>query len=135
MAEGSVNADFPGDASADPTASETLGESQEEESFDAEGESDSGAAAHTEEPMHSTSGLLPPTKATPSVRPLSAIYGADRARRGELIFTVRFKGASQTATIGHREMKRLYPMDLILFYERFLRFGNPVAMCPYRPAG
>jgi hypothetical protein len=76
------SADFPGEASAELTASETPGAPQDEESFDAERESDFGAAAKTEEPMRSTIDLLPLAEPTASVRPLSAIYSADCARRG-----------------------------------------------------
>jgi hypothetical protein len=85
------------------------------------------------EPSESTVVRLPSIVSQTSPRQLISIYGVDRSGRGDLVFTVLLKGDTKASFIRHRDMQRMYPLELIAFYERFLQFKEMIMSYPYKP--
>jgi hypothetical protein len=93
---------------------------------------DSDLSAPPEASPESTVVRLP-SLIRPGTRKIVSIYGADRNRRGVLVFTVLFKGATQPSTVAHTDMKKYYQLELIQFYERFLHIREAIQTFPYKP--
>jgi hypothetical protein len=93
---------------------------------------DSDASAPPEALPESTVVRLP-SMIRPGTRKVVLIYGADRNRRGDLVFTVLFKGATQPSTVAHVDMKKYCQLELIRFYERFLHIREVIQTFPYNP--
>lgn len=61
------------------------------------------------------------------------IYGVDKNYRGDSVFTVLLKGHKTPVFISHTDMKRVFLMQLIEWYEQFLTFGPEMQIGPYKP--
>jgi hypothetical protein len=58
---------------------------------------------------------------------------SDRNWRGDLVFAVLFKGATQPSAVAHADMKKLHQLELIQFSEKFLLIREAIQTFPCKP--
>jgi hypothetical protein len=128
----SIPASLPGLASpdADRGPVDAAQDSPDDDFEDRTGDSD--VSAPPEASPESTVVRLP-SLIRPGTRKVVLVYGADRNRRGDLVFTVLFKGATQPSAVAHVDMKKFYQLELIQFYEKFLHIREAIQTFPYKP--